>query len=127
MEMNVKYGSGHSKKYKRTIVEELCLSCDCDDNVIKRHRDINLILRQKRFESQHAVDALRNYVENLRVHDVVEQTLSDEQLHEIVNFREVNTITDAYEYAQFLKKNQKKLRDAYKLGMNYYQPQPKYD
>lgn len=111
---NPHYGAGHSKKYQPQLIEELTISCDCDENVIKKHSDLYLMLRQKQIDSDAKMSILRDYINGMQIREPVDHNLTDEQLHQIVSFRDINTITDAYEYSQFLAKNQHKLRDGYK-------------
>lgn len=113
MEMNISYGSAHSKHYKPQLVESLTICHDCDNNAVKKHTDIYLMLRQKALTQESQLTILRDYMSNIQIREIRDQQLTDEQLHSIVNFRDINTITDAYEYSQFLAKNQNKLRDGY--------------
>lgn len=111
--INISYGALHSKKYRKQLIEDLTLCHDCDDNVIKKHSDIYLMLRQKALNTESQMTILRDYMSKIQIREIRDQQLTDDQLHSIVNFRDINTITDAYEYSQFLAKNQNKLRDGY--------------
>lgn len=119
MEMNISYGSAHSKHYKPQLIESLTICHDCDNNAVKKHTDIYLMLRQKALTQESQLTILRDYMSNIQIREIRDQQLTDDQLHSIVNFRDINTITDAFEYSQFLAKNQAKLRDAHKKIVDF--------
>lgn len=111
--MNILFGHKHSKKYKRPIISDFLTSKDEHGNIIKRHSDLYLLLRQEHLKEAIGTEELRKYVDNLYQPQVTRPTFTDEELFQLIEPKDVDNITDAYNFARFLQDNDKKIRDKY--------------
>lgn len=107
------YGLSHSKEYVPSVVSPFLVDKDSEGKFIKRHSDAYLLLRQKNIEKTIGVQSIRNYLDMQQAaaqRSSVDTTqLSDDDILQLIEPREINNLTTAYEYAQYLQKNSKEV------------------
>ena len=112
------FGISHSKEYKPSVIANYLVDKDSDGNFIKRHSDAFLLLRQKKLQETIGTEAIRAYLDQMRqnaVQSVVpHDNLSDKELFALIEPKEVNNITTAYEFAKYLKDNSDKVKAKHK-------------
>lgn len=111
--MQILFGHGHSKKYKRPIISDFLTSKDANGNIIKRHSDLYLLLRQEHLQHAIGVEEIRKYVDNLYQPQATRPTFTDEELFQLIEPKDVNNITDAYNFARFLQSKDDDIRERY--------------
>lgn len=114
LEVNVSYGVGHSKKYRPSIISPVCMDCDEDGKIVHVHSDSYLLLRQEALSKRMGVEAIKSYFDSIRVQSVSSvPDLSDDELFSAIIPKEINNITDAYQYAKYLKDNHSEVKKRY--------------
>ena len=115
------FGFGHSKTFEKSIVSDFLVSVDnsndsipSNERLMKFHSDLNLLLRQKSIHRRIGSDLLREYVEKLQAPDVQKTQLSDDELFQLIEPKQVNNLTTAYEYAKYIEKNSKECEKRFK-------------
>lgn len=105
LQVNKFYGVKHSKSYRPSVISKFLMDVDDDGNIQQVHSDVYLLLRQKKLSQTIGSDAIRNYIDSLYVgsHASLTTDFSDEELFDCIVPKEINNITDAHKYAQYLK------------------------
>ena len=107
------YGLRHTKKYKPSIVTSFLNERDSDGNLIKRHSDVYLILRQESLQRSIGIDALRRHFDAARMNGNTSMStdgLTDDQIFDLIEPKAVNNLTTAYEWANYLKEHEDELK-----------------
>lgn len=109
------YCLGHSKFYKPSLISEFLVEFDSSGNVYKFNNDVYLLTRQEKLCKKIGVDSIRAYIDSLvSTGDIKERVnLTEEQLFELIDPKEVNNLTTQYEYMKFLEKNRVKFKEKY--------------
>ncbi len=103
----------HSKQLDTTTLFKLLSSQDESGRCVKYHSDIYLLLREKNLEKMISQETLRNYVDSLRTNVAPSPDLTDEELFQLIEPREVDNITDAYQFSRYLRENSDKFKGKY--------------
>lgn len=119
MKRNPSYCAKHSRHYKPSVVAQWLMSKDEKGNVLKFHSDIHFLIRQKEINKHVSVEALRSYIDKLHYQGEARPQLSDDELFSLIEPREVNTITDAWQFAKYLKQNSDTITMRYKQFSDY--------
>ena len=120
MDYNVNYGLAHTNLFKAQAIQACQVdTIDSDSHLFKLRSDIDLLLYDKSMQTKIGADSLRNYIDSVNAASSVKSPidtskLSDEELFSLINPRDVNTITDAFEYARWCKSHDDELRANYK-------------
>lgn len=115
LQVNKSYGVGHSKKYRPSIISPVCMDCDEKGNVVHVHSDSYLLLRQRKLSERLGADAIRSYLDSIRVAALPQvPNLTDEELFSAIIPKEINNLTDGYQYAKYLKDNGDEVQKRYK-------------
>lgn len=110
----VRYGSGHTKLYTKSVVADfLCNRSDDEENETHFISDIHLLLRQKKLHDSIGVDALRAYLESIDNGTPQSHNFTDEELFQLIEPKGLNTITDRYQFAKYLQANQDDIKQKY--------------
>lgn len=110
-----KFGLMHTKKYEPSVFSKFLHDVDdSSQQVQKLHSDVYMLLRQKSIDNQIGATAIREYIDSLRVNNTPTPQLTDDELFSLIEPREVNNITDAYKYAQYLEGNSVKVKNKLK-------------
>lgn len=125
IERNIRYGHDHSKQYKKPIVSDFLSVQNENGEVVKRHRDLYLLLRQKDLQRKIGVEALRSYVENMLQPQTPRPSLSDEQLFQLIEPKSIDNITDAYQYSRYLQSVHGDIKSKYDELQKYAKASPK--
>lgn len=107
------YGLRHTKKYKPSIVTPFLDERDENGNLIKRHSDVYLILRQESLQRSIGIDALRRHFDSSRMNGNTSMStdgLTDDQIFDLIEPKAVNNLTTAYEWANYLKEHEEELK-----------------
>ncbi len=108
------YGISHTKEYKPSVIAPFLIDKDADGKFLKRHSDAYLLLRQNRLQETIGAESIRAYLDQQRaMHGtslVPHDNLSDEELFSLIEPKEVNNLTTAYEFANYLKENGDKVK-----------------
>lgn len=114
MKRNPYFGHQHSRIYKKTVISDFLESIDKDGECVKVHSDIHLLLRQKKIQDTIGLESLRQYIDKIeRPNTGPRPQLSDAELMTLIEPRELNTITDMYQYSRFIQDNEAKMLDKY--------------
>lgn len=114
------YGIKHSRHYVPSLVTKFLDERDSDGRLIKRHNDVHLILRQEKLQRTIGVEALRRHFDSMRMNGNTSMTtdaLTDDQLFNLIDPKEVNNLTTAYEFANYLQDHHKELQKRHKEYM----------
>lgn len=112
-EYNIAFGAAHSKSYKRPVISSFLTAHDAAGKVIKRHRDLYLLLRQKNLQQKIGLETIRNYVEKMIQPVTPMPNLSDDELFQLIEPKSIDNITDAYQYARYLQSRHNEVKDKY--------------
>lgn len=108
------YGASHSKTYTKSVVSDFLVDKDKENGFTKYHSDVNLLLRQQSLHKKIGVDLLRDYVNGLEISERDKHDFTDDELFSLIEPKEINNLTTAYEYAKYLKKNSDDIKKRYK-------------
>lgn len=111
--VSVPYGVSHSKRYNPSIVVDYLVERDDETNEVCINSDINLLLRQKTLQRRIGVDLLRDYVNNLEREQSQKHDFSDDELFQLIEPKDVNNITTAYQFAKYLQNNSENIKSKY--------------
>lgn len=121
MKRNPSYCAKHSRHYKPSVVAQWLMSKDDKGNILKFHSDIHFLIRQKEINKHVSAEVLRSYIDKLHYQGEARPQLSDDELFSLIEPREVNTITDAWQFAKYLEQNQQKIKSKYDDFRSYHQ------
>lgn len=112
------YGISHTKEYKPSIIAPFLIDKSKDGKFLKRHSDAFLLLRQNKLQQTIGTDAIRAYLDNQRAAAIASliphDNLTDDELFQLIEPKEVNNLTTAYEFAQYLEQNSKQIKAKHK-------------
>lgn len=109
------YTSLHSKKYQASIINPYLADKDEKDNIVKVHSDLYLLLRQQQLHKSIGLDNLRAYVDNMqRPAQASLPNLTDDELFTLIEPKQINNITDAYQYSRYLQSHHEEIKSKYK-------------
>lgn len=112
LKVNISYGVSHHKRYRPSIISKFLLDID-DERIIQVHSDTYLLLRQKNLAQTIGADTIRQYIDSLMVSHSPTPEFTDEELFKSIIPREINNITDANKYAQYLKSHHDEVKAKY--------------
>lgn len=112
------YGVSHTKSYKPSVISPFLIDKSADGKFLKRHSDAYLLLRQNKLQQTIGAEAIRSYLDQQRAvatsslipHD----NLTDDELFQLIEPKDVNNLTTAYEFAQYLEQNSKQVKAKHK-------------
>lgn len=109
------YGLRHSKQYVPDPISQFLYEKDDDGNLIKKHSDIHLLLREKDLQKQIGTEVCRRYFESLQRSDssIDTSSLTDDELFDLVPLKAVNNLTTSYEFSKYLEAHKKELKENY--------------
>lgn len=114
------YGIRQTRTYKPSVVSPFLDERDSDGNLIKRHSDVHLLLRQESLQKSIGVESLRQYLDRIHVNGnqaFSTDNLTNDQLLDLIPPREINNLTTQYEWMKYLEDNENQL----KLKLEEYQ------
>lgn len=112
LKVNISYGVSHHKKYRPSIISKFLMDVD-EERIIQVHSDTYLLLRQKNLAQTIGADSIRQYIDSLLVSHSPTPEFTDEELFQSIIPREINNITDANKYAQYLKSHHDEIKAKY--------------
>lgn len=112
-QLNPRYGVKHSRHYKPSVISSFLVSTTEDGQPIKHHSDLYLLLRQNNLQKKIGLEVIQNYIEQLERPSAPRPQLSDEQLLALIEPKEINNITDAYQFARYLQQNHESVSKKY--------------
>ena len=107
-------GIAHTKRYTKSIVADFLVDKDEENGFTKLHSDVNLLLRQKTIHRKIGLDALRDYVQNLERTETNKHDFTDDELFSMIEPKDINNLTTAYEYAKYLEHQSEAIKEKYK-------------
>ena len=111
----VKYGSGHTRKYSKSVLADYCVQVSNDDDKVVHYcSDVHILLRQKNLHKTIGIDVLRTYFENIDNGAPDSHHFTDDELFELVDPKGLGTITDAFEFSKYIEKQDADLKKRYK-------------
>lgn len=113
------YGTAHSVLYTPSVVSPMLVERDQDDNIVKINSDVHLLVRQKNLHKTIGVESLRAYVDALERTPIERPNLTDDELFQLIEPKDINTLTDAYQYAQYLKSHENDVKERYENLKKY--------
>lgn len=115
------YGDKHSVKFQKSVLDDFLTDTTLDDDdhkeVVKVHSDIHLLLRQQSLQRTIGLEQLRMYIDKMISPPAEQHNLSDDELLSMIEPR-LDTITDAYEFSQYLQKNHEYIKGKYEHFQN---------
>lgn len=112
-EFNPTYGVAHSRFYKPSVISSLLVERDSKGKVIAVRNDAYLLLRQDSLTKKLGAESIRRYLDGLldRTHHANSAKLSDDDLMSLIPPREVNNLTTATEWMEYLASHEKDLTE----------------
>lgn len=111
------YGISHSKEYKPSIVGQILSDVDEDGNLIKHHSDAYFLLRQNKLQQTIGAETVRAYIDQLRAtqgsNAIDTANLSDDDLFGLIEPKEINNLTTAYEFSKYLASRSEQVKSKY--------------
>lgn len=107
------YGASHSKFYSKSVVADYLVEQDDTTKEVKLISDLHLLLRQQKVHNSIGVNLLRDYVQNMELKRPDKHDFTDDELFRLIEPKDINNITTAYEYARYLKDNSDKVKSRY--------------
>lgn len=103
------YGLAHTRFYTKSVISDYLVNTS-DDGVVEISSDVNLLLRQKTLHRKIGIEALRDYVDTLRVTQSDVPSYTDDELFQLIEPKAVNNLTTCYEYAKYLQSHQDEVK-----------------
>lgn len=122
--INVSFGVGHTKRFVPSVLTNFLPLRDENGKVIKIMSDVSLLRHQKDLEKKIGVDSVRRYLEKLDASSRVSsplssRDLSDDELFSLIEPKEINNLTDSYQYAKYLASRSSEVKDKYNKLLDY--------
>ena len=114
--LNPDFGLSHSLQIRKQPILDVSVDeLDSSSHLVKFRSDVELLLYDKSLQTKLGADALRYYLDNLNSSDSSDTSkFSDDELFQLIDPKDVNTITDAYEYARYIKQHSEQVKENYK-------------
>ena len=113
----LQYGLSHSKRYVPSPIREFLVERDAESNFIKMKSDVHLLLHQKDMQKHIGTSVIQRYIDEQRQSAmqslIPHENLTDDELFNLIEPKEVNNITTAYEFAKYLQSNSKEFNKRY--------------
>lgn len=117
------FGINHSKYYKPSVVSPFLEEKDDKGRLIRRHSDVYLLLRQERLQKSIGVESLRAYISQMASRGEVSPIpadMSDDDLFNLIEPKDVDNLTDAWKFGQYLNQRKEELTGKYNSLRKHY-------
>lgn len=108
------YGMKHTRRFKPSVFTHFLSEHDDNNNLVKLHSDVYLLLHQKNIQRHIGVDAIRQYLTSMMCPSREMPDLSDDELMELIPPKDVNNLTTSYQYCKYLQEHSDAIKDNYK-------------